>query len=204
MMDANGIAAVIVTVILTALGVYKKLPQIMALLNGTSAEAALPNGEKPKDKPTIANLNARIDDLIADLKQAKEDYAKAHEENGSLRTKFELQIKGLQTQIDELRESNRRATDEIAKVKVERDSAEDKYHKLLEKSNEDQQTIISMGNTLDKMEKRVSELEHQLAVNTSVEQSFIKFGDKLAESLKGAIQSAIQQVAQPSVEANPT
>lgn len=205
-MDANGIAGIIVAVIMIALGVYKKLPQIMAIINGTSNDAALTNGEKTKDKPTIANLNARIDDLENKLKEAKEDYAKALKENGEEQQRFQTQIDQQQKEFGELRDQNQREIAEKLQVTRQRDEAEDKYHRLLEKSNEDQKTIISMGNTLDTLENRISELEHQLAVNTSVEQAFIKFGDRLVESLKSGIQSAIQQVAQPNVnvEANPT
>lgn len=203
-MDVNGIVAVIVGVIMTVLGVYKKMPQIMAIINGTSNDTALPNGEKPKDKPTIANLNARIGDLENDLKQSKDDYAKALKETGEQQERFQSQIDQQQRQFDELRTQNQREVAEKVEITRQRDLAEDKNHKLLEELNEAQKTIISMGNTLDTLETRISELEHQLAVNTSVEQSFIKFGDKLAESLKGAIQSAIQQVTPPSAEVNPT
>jgi chromosome segregation ATPase len=157
--------------------------------------------ETTPETEAVDPVQEALDSLKSQVEQLKSERNQALQDTGKLRADFTSQVLDLQKQIDSLKEDNKRQTDELAKVKIERDTAEAKYHKLLENHTEAQQTIISMGKELDQLTTDVGELKHQLAVNTSVEQAFMKFGDKLVDKLSTAINSRLPPVVMKASEA---
>jgi chromosome segregation ATPase len=195
-LDANGLAFILFAVVMALVMVVKWYPKINGIILKALGrmEAEL---DPPQEKPTIENLNARIDDLERQLTAADVRAMTLSEQAGRDKERLEGQLTSLQTQFDELKARYVKTEAEKAQIAQQRDAGLQKITQLLEENNNHLKTIKSLSDELNDVEIKVE----ALTVDSKARKSFENLIDELSSSFTRALIPALLLAVKDAIRA---
>lgn len=195
-MDASQIITIIGGVLGTAL---------LAFFTGLrkSNSKAISEQKTTMDE-AVENLNEQIRNLKADYEGDMSKLRKERDEANMKAGQLQTQIDQLKEQVKELIRLNAEAKTLAENIAKERDTEIRNNMNLLENVAEANKMIGDQEREIRGLETRIRELEHQIAVNKSVETIVSTLATQLTNSIRDIVRSTgeLKQVIPPAETVN--